>query len=243
METNDDPLAQNCFVVKDLPFCDQTAYAVPGNPNIEGFSNDTTLGAFYDNYAQKMYDNFEKVLAQIQCQTDSTQRYSLVKTCDDCRGAYKAWLCMVAIPRCEDFSTEDSRFHARNVGQPFPDGTRLPQDIIAKFPGVAFNQSRNPLIDQTLQPGPYKEILPCEDLCYNLVQSCPAAMGFSCPRPGDISFGASYGIRDPVSNSLSCNSPGAVLKASYAPPKLLAPSASLLISTLLAALLVGRVLA
>lgn len=37
------------------------------------------------------------------------------------------------------------------------------------------------MIDQKIKPGPWKEVLPCEDLCYQLVQSCPAALGFACP--------------------------------------------------------------
>ena len=37
------------------------------------------------------------------------------------------------------------------------------------------------MIDQIIKPGPWKEVLPCEDLCYQLVQSCPAALDFACP--------------------------------------------------------------
>ncbi|KAG9818558.1 hypothetical protein KCU77_g17340, partial [Aureobasidium melanogenum] len=40
----------------------------------------------------------------------------------------------------------------------------------------ATNSSRNPtIIVDTIAPGPYKEVLPCQDLCYSLVRSCPAA--------------------------------------------------------------------
>ena len=76
--------------------------------------------------------------------------------------------------------------------------------------------SRNPIIDEQVLPGPYKEVLPCDDLCYNVVQSCPASMGFSCPLPGDIGFNQSYGRRPEgeagapeKSTVITCNYPGA----------------------------------
>jgi calcium channel MID1 len=68
-----------------------------------------------------------------------------------------------------------------------------------------FNHSRNPLIDQQIQPGPYKELLPCIDLCYEIVKSCPAAMGFGCPKQ-EFLYNKSYSIYDGISVSPpSCN--------------------------------------
>jgi len=86
------------------------------------------------------------------------------------------------------------------------------QTLISSF---ATNQSRNPaLIDERIMPGPYKELLPCEDLCYSLVQSCPAAMGFSCPSPGK-GLEAGYNIRDPTApGNLSCSFLGAAYNLS-----------------------------
>ncbi|KAK3358958.1 stretch-activated Ca2+-permeable channel component-domain-containing protein [Lasiosphaeria hispida] len=200
----------NCAIVLNLKFCDQVAYSVPSNPN---FGNATKLAQFYDDYAASMYDNFNKSLAQIACEAPSTQRYSLARNCSDCAVAYKDWLCSVTIPRCEDFSNDAAYLQPRAMAQSFPDGERLDEVTIAKYPATAAtNSSRNPLIDSVVQPGPYKEVLPCEDLCYNLVQSCPSAMGFSCPRPGDIGFQASYGHRkqagEGTNGELTCNYPG-----------------------------------
>ncbi|KAJ9142759.1 Calcium influx-promoting protein ehs1 [Pleurostoma richardsiae] len=197
----------NCAVVFNLTFCDQVAYAVPSNPS----KNTTELSNFYDDYAKSMYGNFEKVLAQIPCNTSSTQRYSLVRDCDDCAAAYKAWLCSVTIPRCEDFSATDDWLQPRAITQPFPDGSSLAQDVLSdKRDMLAFTTSRNPLIDEVIKPGPYKEVLPCEDLCYTLVQSCPAAMGFSCPQPGMTAFNTSYGRRtkEDANGVITCNYPG-----------------------------------
>ncbi|KAI1261235.1 stretch-activated Ca2+-permeable channel component-domain-containing protein [Xylariaceae sp. FL1019] len=196
-----------CTFVFNLTLCSETQYAVPGNAS--RFPNGTALAAFYDEYTLNMYSNFEKVLQQTQCEAPPTQRYSLARDCDDCKTAYKNWLCSVAIPRCEDFSSDLSYLQVRNIEAAFPNGSFVPQDIKDQF-GVtrATNFSRNPDIDEQIQPGPYKEILPCDYLCYDLVKSCPASMGFSCPRPGNrYSFDGSYAV--PKKNdSLACNYPG-----------------------------------
>ncbi|KAJ6438669.1 calcium permeable channel [Purpureocillium lavendulum] len=184
----------NCQVVTDLEFCDEIQYAVPGNPQKY---NNTALAKAYDDYAKSMYANFEKVMMQIPCGAGRTSRYSLARTCDDCMTAYKRWLCTVSIPRCEDFASNNAFALVRNAGQAFPNGTKLSTDALNTFGNLPFSMvSRNPFIDQTIQPGPYKEMLPCEDICYNVVQSCPAKIGFVCPRPKLVAFQYSYGQRD-----------------------------------------------
>ena len=203
----------NCGVIFNLSFCDQTAYAVPANP--KNFPNFTTLAAFYDNATQENYVFFENVLAQIPCETTSSAQYSLARNCTDCAAAYKEWLCSVTIPRCTDFSSTLPWLQERAMGQPFPNRTFLPESQILFANGSrALNASRNTNIDTSVIPGPYKEILPCDDLCHNLVQSCPAAMGFTCPRPGRIGYESSYG-QMPNTNipeqigQITCNYPGA----------------------------------
>lgn len=203
-------------MIYDLSFCDQTAYSVPSNPNV--FPNMSALAAFYDNATQASFANFEKVLAQIPCETTSSAQYSLARNCTDCREAYKSWLCAVSIPRCTDFTKDKSWLQNRAMGQPFPNGTFLPardREIAKTTPGT--NTSRNARIDDLLVPGPYKEVLPCDELCFNLVRSCPASMGFNCPQDGDIGFAQSYGVypRFPGDDSgrisnITCNSPGTI---------------------------------
>jgi calcium channel MID1 len=200
-------------VIFNLSFCTQTAYAVPGNP--QNFPNFTSLAAFYDNATQANYQYFQYVLAQIPCETTSSAQYSLARNCSDCAAAYQEWLCSVSIPRCTDFSSDLPWLQQRAMGQPFPNGTFLAQDLIQYANNtVPLNASRNPNIDTFVQPGPYKEVLPCADLCNNLVQSCPASLGFYCPRPGRIGFNSSYGkMPDPGNpeqvGQITCNYPGA----------------------------------
>lgn len=195
----------------NLTFCDQVAYAVPGNN--QTFPNTTVLGTFYDDYARSLYDGFNKSMQVIPCEAPATQQFSLVRNCSTCALAYKDWLCSVTIPRCEDFSNPAKYLQPRGINTTFPDGSAPAPDQLGPYNGsrtkLSFLASRNPLIDEIVKPGPYKEVLPCEELCYDLVQSCPASMGFTCPRPWNIGFNTSYGTHTGSSDgTVTCNYPG-----------------------------------
>ncbi|KAE8148229.1 stretch-activated Ca2+-permeable channel component-domain-containing protein [Aspergillus avenaceus] len=180
----------NCALLYDLSFCDEVAYAVPSNPSIKT----SDLRSIYDDNAVSLYKNFSYSLEQIQCNATNETRYSLAVGCNDCAKAYRQWLCAVTIPRCEDFSSTEEFLQIRNAGQEFMNGTTLDGNHTLRL-NPATNQSRNPLIDNKVRPGPYKEILPCEEFCYDLVKSCPAALEFSCPQGRWLS--STYGTRDP----------------------------------------------
>ncbi|KAK8017629.1 calcium influx-promoting protein ehs1 [Apiospora rasikravindrae] len=202
----------SCFLIQNLEFCDQTQYRVPGN--LKTFANATALGKYYDSYAQEMYKNFDKALQQVQCDAPNTGKYSLARNCDDCKQAYKNWLCTVSIPRCEEFSNNAPWLQMRNIMAPFLNDTNKMDDNITQTYGTqkAFNSSRLARIDEDVQPGPYKEVLPCDYLCYDIVQSCASSMGFSCPLPGKLGFNTSYGVlneNNTVNNTdVTCNYPG-----------------------------------
>lgn len=177
------------------------------------FPNTTVLGEFYDNYALSLYDGFNKSMQLIQCEADDTAQYSLVRNCSTCRTAYKDWLCSVTIPRCEDFSDTASWLQPRAINTTFPDGSGLDPALLSQYSyfsdQLSYQTSRSAVIDEVVKPGPYKEVLPCEELCYDLVQSCPAAMGFTCPRAWNTGFNTSYGTMAGSGNgSVTCNYPG-----------------------------------
>ncbi|KIX09914.1 uncharacterized protein Z518_00995 [Rhinocladiella mackenziei CBS 650.93] len=203
----------NCALMYNLSFCSEVAYAVPTNP--DKFSPTTglpELAALYDSHAAQMYQYFNYSLQQIPCNTTSSAQYSLARNCDDCARAYKQWLCAVTIPRCADYSNKSPFLQPRNLGQPFVNGSSISSSQFnvdqALLNAVATNSSRNPIIDESIQPGPYKEVLPCIDLCYDLVQSCPASLGFACPLTG-AGLEASYGQRSNDSGVISCSYLGA----------------------------------
>jgi len=69
------------------------------------------------------------------------------------------------------------------------------------------------MIDTDIRPGPYKEVLPCQDLCYELVRSCPASLAFACPIEG---HGLNYTYGSPEGSGkgiTTCNAPGVGLNA------------------------------
>lgn len=201
----------NCQVLFDLPFCNETAYAVPANP---GSINYGSLASLYDEMARNLYLNFSMSLEQVACQTEREAQYSLVKTCDDCRKAYKQWICAVTIPRCDDYSSQKSFLMPRNAGQKFLNGSSSPADPDAINSRPWTNASRLQFIDDHIAPGPYKEILPCKDLCYALVQSCPAVLQFSCPNQ-DRGLLRSYGERNDRGD-ITCSFLGAAFALSGA---------------------------
>ncbi|KAK2746181.1 Mg(2+) transporter [Myotisia sp. PD_48] len=194
----------NCAVIYNLDFCSEVAYAVPSHPQL----NTTELINIYDKHAEKLYKNFTYSLQQIQCNTSDTDKYSIAKSCKDCATKYKNWLCAVTIPRCQDFTSDLPFLQPRNLGQAFIDVNRepLPDNYEGKQ-NVFSNSSRNYIIDTEIKPGPYKEVLPCLDLCHELVQACPAALGFGCPV--DPWKNHSYGLRNPNKRNMTCSFLGA----------------------------------
>ncbi|KAH7548637.1 hypothetical protein BM1_10935 [Bipolaris maydis] len=69
-------------------------------------------------------------------------------------------------------TANESSFVPRNVKTPFANGS-LP-DIVPGFnDSAAFARNRNPLADEMIQPGLYKEIKPCEDMCFDIMRIFP----------------------------------------------------------------------
>lgn len=117
------------------------------------------------------------------------------------------------------------------MGQSLLNGSTLPIDVLNTYNRTqATNGSRVPLIDTDMKPGPYKEILPCDDLCYNVVKSCPASLSFNCPLPSSIGFNESYSMTGEggVNANRTCNWPGRVVGISAGHQNL--PSAFLVLS-------------
>ncbi|OJD15554.1 hypothetical protein AJ78_04211 [Emergomyces pasteurianus Ep9510] len=191
----------NCALLHDLEFCSEIAYAVPSNPSISR----EELAKIYDTNAANLYKNFTRSLAQIPCNNPDSSKYSLARNCTHCAAAYKHWLCAVTIPRCVDFSSTLPFLRPRNTAQQFPNNTVIELDSPLRQMVIS-NSSRNPLIDEQIKPGPYKELLPCQELCHELVQSCPSALGFSCPTEKWLN--ESYGVKS-ASGDITCSYYGA----------------------------------
>lgn len=173
--------SESCQVLYNMTFCDQMAFAVPGNASTFSVPE---LSNLYDNMAKERYSNFSKSLQQISCDVAEDDRYSMFSTCRDCDYSYRQWLCAITIPRCADWENNASYLAPREVGK-----------------------SRNPEINRLIKPGRYKEILPCRSLCYGLVRTCPLSLGFTCPTQDLIN--SSYGVMGD-DGDVTCSYPGAV---------------------------------
>lgn len=196
----------SCQLIYNMSFCEDMAFTVPGNAS--AFTT-WELTEFYNNMAQERYANFSYALDQVQCNASRKDRYSVVSTCDDCADSYKQWLCAVTVPRCADWSNPAPFLKARNEGQ-----------------------SRNPAINMHIRPGRYKEILPCESLCFDLVKKCPTSLELQCPEKNMIS--QSYG-KYSDDGDVTCSYPGAVYMEDGA--LFLRPSMGLLIIMIMAILI------
>ena len=92
------------------------------------------------------------------------------------------------------------------------------------------------MIDTDIQPGPYKEVLPCVDLCYSLVQSCPASLQFVCPLKNhglNYTYGTQQG-NDP--RLVTCSFPGAGINKTSSATHIGAPAAWMAAGLALAAM-------
>lgn len=161
----------NCRIIYDLSFCNQVAYSVPTNPDTFTSDNIWDIAKQYDEQALAKFEPFETALSQFNC---NTTQYSLVRNCTDCYRDYKTWLCSVSIPRCTDSSVSGDLTQVDHVSSPSP-----------ALRDISVGASRNPWIDETMKPGEWTELLPCIDLCYHVVQSCPPFLQFYCPV-GDL---------------------------------------------------------
>ncbi|KAK9729292.1 centractin- actin- protein of the dynactin complex [Basidiobolus ranarum] len=181
----------NCRVIQPTKFCTDVNYSVPSPNNI---TDQKVLTERYDAFANERYQSFEDALKRFDCSTV----YSPLRTCDDCRKAYKTWICAITIPRCA-------------TGTP-PGG---------EAPGLQFRND-NP----TYSVGPFTlndtnafmEYLPCLDLCWDVVRSCPAFFQFSCPSkdPSNVDYGVT-----PNCNTLSILPPSQGFNLSVSPLYLL----------------------
>lgn len=144
-----------CTLIHGLDFCQGVAYAVPSS-SLTG-RNKALLAETYETIASNFYTNFTYALQLIPCDSELDARYSPLRTCDDCAKSYKNWLCAVIFPRC---TTTESKYYIKR----------------------SKDESRNSFINSYVRPlRDYYEILPCIEMCYNIVRDCPSDFGFACP--------------------------------------------------------------
>ena len=167
-----------CEFIYDLEFCSNVAYSVPRSNLTD---NNRDLKLLYDAYAAAIYANFSLLMQQVSCDVSLDSRYSPIVTCEDCEEAYKNWLCSVTIPRCTTNSS--SYFIRREAGE-----------------------MRTEELQNLIQPQrSYYEVLPCIDMCNEIVRTCPASFGFQCPQNNDTILMMSYNYYNSDTSYDTCN--------------------------------------
>lgn len=167
-----------CEFIYDLDFCSNVAYSVPRSNLTD---NNRDLKVLYDAYAAAIYANFSLLMQQVSCDVGLDSRYSPIVTCEDCEEAYKNWLCSVTIPRCTTNSS--SYFIKREAGE-----------------------MRTEELQNLIQPQrSYYEVLPCIDMCNEIVRTCPASFGFQCPQDNDTILMMSYNYYKSDTSYDTCN--------------------------------------
>jgi hypothetical protein len=174
----------NCRLMHSLSFCDKVAYSVPLPSSVVGNNGSMNAVSFeeikstYDGIAQARYNNFSSALSRFDCER---WKYSLVANCSECDKAYKDWVCTLSIPRC--LSHPDSN--------PLIDSGNLLQRDGGQGNATTALHRLPTNISQDI--GTYTEVLPCQDLCWALPQSCPAFFKFYCPLENVLSNGYGTG--------------------------------------------------
>ncbi|KAK9387070.1 stretch-activated Ca2+-permeable channel component-domain-containing protein [Lipomyces mesembrius] len=160
-----------CQVIYGLGFCDEVGYAVPSNTSL---SRDD-LRSWYDGLAVELYSGFNKTMQIVPCDVNIDVRYTIMRTCDQCRASYKRWLCLSLIPRCYESSTN----LALADGSHDNSGLSEISGVSYRTPGT----SRNSFLNDELNPNDYTELMPCSYVCHKVMQDCPFNLQFLCPLP------------------------------------------------------------
>ncbi|KAI9296662.1 hypothetical protein K502DRAFT_363933 [Neoconidiobolus thromboides FSU 785] len=160
--------SQQCYLATNFKFCDEISYSIPvpdvedGKSSQESYIEEririNKAVQIYDKKAEDIYSNFTDLINQYNCD-NNRKRYSPVRGCDDCKRAYKNWICGITIPRCTD-----SVFDSKSVIR------RNKEDKI------------KPFVYDELGINEFNELKPCAELCHHVMQSCPASFKFTCPK-------------------------------------------------------------
>lgn len=144
----EEPSQPTCRLIpkNSLAFCSMVDY-------VAVVDQDDADGAKFDAKAKFYYENVDVVLQRFGCHA----RYSLYK-CDDCREAYKYWICSIKFQKC---------------GQR-PAGEEEEQQYES---GICTTSGAT----TTCESGVSGRHRTCLSLCEDVVRKCPYVLNFQCP--------------------------------------------------------------
>lgn len=145
------------FIAKDsLNFCSMVDYTAVVDA-------DDLTGVKFDNKAEFYYHNVDIVLQRFGCHA----KYS-VYGCDDCREAYKYWICSIKFQKC------GSQTVTTDTGA---------TNLVYTTDLCEYNSATKESITPTTlciegSSGRYRT---CLSICEDVVRKCPYVLNFQCP--------------------------------------------------------------
>lgn len=148
----EEPSKPTCRLIpkNSLEFCSMVNY-------VAVVDQDDLDGAKFDAKAKFYYENVDVVLQRFGCHA----RYSLYK-CDDCREAYKYWICSIKFQKC-----------GRR-----PDEQQFEPGICTTSSSTTTSAATAP---GTCESGVSGRHRTCLSLCEDVVRKCPYVLNFQCP--------------------------------------------------------------
>lgn len=155
-DTGEEPSKPTCRLIQkdSLAFCSMVDY-------VAVVDEDDLDGAKFDAKAKFYYENVDVVLQRFGCHA----RYSLYK-CDDCREAYKYWICSIKFQKCGHHLT--------------PSSSNVDEEELYE-PVICTTSSSSTTAAAACESGVTGRHRTCLSLCEDVVRKCPYVLNFQCP--------------------------------------------------------------
>lgn len=155
------------YIAKDsLSFCSMVDYMVV-------VDSDDPTGVRFDSKAEFYYRNVDIVLQRFGCHA----KYS-VYGCDDCREAYKYWVCSIKFQKCGSQTVTTDRGATKL--QYYTDMCDYTATTTATSTAASTTTSSKTAASSCVEgsSGRYRT---CLSICEDVVRKCPYVLNFQCP--------------------------------------------------------------
>ncbi|KAE9032495.1 hypothetical protein PR003_g7742 [Phytophthora rubi] len=158
------------YIAKDsLSFCSMVDYMAVVDA-------DDPTGARFDSKAEFYYRNVDVVLQRFGCHA----KYS-VYGCDDCREAYKYWVCSIKFQKCGSQTVTTDR-----------GATKLQYctDTCDYNTATSTSSTTGKTTTSSCVEGSSGRYRTCLSICEDVVRKCPYVLNFQCPTTETPFFSA-----------------------------------------------------
>ncbi|RLN57153.1 hypothetical protein BBJ28_00017423 [Nothophytophthora sp. Chile5] len=168
----EDPANPVCrYIAKDsLPFCSMVDY-------VAVVDADDPNGARFDSKAEFYYRNVDVVLQRFGCHA----KYS-VYGCDDCREAYKYWICSIKFQKCGSQTVTTGQGASELQYHPaLCDSTSEAASASSSAADSSASSPGGSGVAASCVEGSTGRYRTCLSICEDVVRKCPFVLNFQCP--------------------------------------------------------------